>query len=201
MKKDSFLFEQNFLKRFSAVPVFLSVCGSLAAGIVAGAIAVKLFGLLDRHALSPLLFSAVPSLDSGFLQCFSDILLNNMIFLIAVSLLGATAFGALGVPLLMFYKGVSIAAGALFILSDGSASSYFGFALCFTPVWSAAALLLTLFATRAITFSKELVRAGGSHPQETLDFRLYIKDFVYFLCFSVPVALAGGLLASLYALF
>lgn len=201
MKRDSFLFEQNFLKRFSAAPVFLLICGSLAVGIAAGTFAVKLFSLLDGQAISPLFFSAVPLPSSGFLQCFSDILLNNMIFLIALSLLGATAFGALGVPLLMFYKGVTIAAGALFILTDGSFSSHCGFALCFTPVWAATALLLTLFATRAVIFSKELARAGFSQPQETLDFRLYIKDFVYFLCFSVPVSLAGGLLVSLYALF
>lgn len=201
MKRDSFLFEQNFLKRFSAARVFLLICGSLAVGIAAGTFAVKLFSLLNRQAISPLFFSAVPLPNSGFLQCFSDILLNNMIFLIALSLLGATAFGALGVPLLMFYKGITIAAGALFILTDGSFSSHCGFALCFTPVWAATALLLTLFATRAVIFSKELARAGFSQPQETLDFRLYIKDFVYFLCFSVPVSLAGGLLVSLYALF
>lgn len=201
MKKEDSLFNLQFLKRFSTCPAFLMIFGSLVFGLVAGAMAVKFIGLTDNRNILPLFFSAVPTIDLGFFQCFSDILLNLMIFLIAIFLLGATAFGAVGIPVLMFYKGVTISAAALFFLADGNISRLGGSALCFTPIWAATSLLLTLFSTRALVFSKSLARAGFSQPQETVDFRLYLKDFVYFLCFSVPLALSGGLLAALYVLF
>ena len=86
----------------------------------------KFIGLTDNRSILPLFFSAVPTIDLGFFQCFSDILLNLMIFLIAIFLLGATTFGAVGIPVLMFYKGVTISVAALFLLADGNISNLGG---------------------------------------------------------------------------
>lgn len=201
MKTEDPLFDQRLLKRFFIRPAFLFTTASLLGGVIAGTMSVKLFGLLDNHSVSPLFFSIVPAISSGLIQCFSDILLNILIFLIAVFLLGATAFGAFGIPLLMFYRGITVAVGAVFLLGDGNILMLGRSALCYTPVWAAASLLLALFAARAMVFSNGLARAGFSQQQETVDFRLYLRDFIYFLCFSVVISVIGSLLAALCVLF
>ena len=198
MKTDDYLLGQHFLQRCFSRPFLLLMFGCLTAGIAVGTIAVKLLHLSDDQTLLPLFLSAVPTVNLGFFQCFSDVLLNIMILLIATFLMGATAFGALGIPLLMFYRGVTVAVGALFLVGDGDISALGYSALCFTPIWAVASFLTALFAVRALIFSKGLARAGFSQSQETVDFRLFLKYFIYFLCFSVPVSVAGGLLAMLY---
>ena len=59
-------------------------------------------------------------------------------------------------------------------------------------------LLLLLFATRTMVFSKRLAKAGFSPQEESLNFRRYLMDFFLFLSFAVMAALVGGLLAVLY---
>lgn len=200
MKMQVYLFDQQFLKRFSICPIFFLLSGSFVSGIISGTIAVKLFGLLENQTVLSMFFSAAPAIKAGYLNCFSDILLNVLIFLIAIFLLGVTAFGAFGIPLLMFYKGSTIAVNVLSLLAGGTVQDLGCSALCFTPVWAVVSLLLILFATRALVFSGSLARAGFSQQQETVDFKLYFKDFIYFLCFSVVVSAIGSLLAAFYGL-
>ena len=198
MKKEDYLFDFLFLKRFSIRPVFFLLSGSFIVGVISGTVAVKAFALLSDHTFLPLFYSGIPNLGSDFLTCFSAILLNGLISLIGVFLLGVTAFGAFGIPVFMLYKGVSIAVGLLFLLDGKDLGELGRSALCFTPAAAAMTLLLILFATRAFAFSGGLARAGFSKRQETLDFQLYFKDFLCFLCFSVAVSVVGGLLAVLY---
>lgn len=201
VKKEDSLFDWQFLKRFSARPVFFLLCGSFIAGVIIGAVAVKSFGLLQNQTVMPLFFSGLPALGSGFLSCFSGILLNVLIGLIIIFLLGVTAFGAFSIPVFILYRGVSVAVSVLFLLTQGETFKLGRAALCFTPAAVATSLLLILFATRALVFSGGLAKAGFSRRQETLDFQLYFKDFMYFLCFSVAVSVTGGLLGTLYELF
>lgn len=195
MKKEESLFDLQFLRRFSVRPVFPLLSGCFSIGVAAGTVGVKSFGLLQNQALLPLFFSGVPIPGSGFIRCFSAILLNILIGLIGIFLLGVTAFGAFGIPVFMFYRGVSAAVGVLFLLDGGGITELGRCALCFTPAASAASLLLIFFATRSLIFSSSLARAGFSQQREALDFQLYFKDFMCFLCFSVAVSVTGGLLS------
>lgn len=201
MKTGDCLFELQFLKRCSVRSVFFLISGVFTCGVIFGAAFVKLFGLTDDQSALPLPFYKTPLIGLGVLQGFSDMLMNAMFFLIAIFLLGITAFGAIGIPLLIFYKGAVAAMSALFLLYGGDLLSLGRSALFYTPALAAASLLLILFATRAFVFSRSLAAAGFSKRNETLDFRLYFSDFIYFLCFSVVVSFVGGLLASLYGLF
>lgn len=201
MKKEDSLFDLQFLKRFSARPVFFLLFGGFSFGVVIGVVAVKSFGLLQNKTVMPLFFSGLPSLGSGFLPCFSGILLNILIGLIVIFLLGVTAFGAFSIPVFIFYRGISVSVSVLFLLTEGETFGLGRAAMCFTPVAAASSLLLILFAARAFVFSGGLARAGFSRHQETLDFQLYFKDFMYFLCFSVALSVTGGLLGMLYRLF
>lgn len=200
MKREDPLFELDFLKRFSSRLEFLVLNGCFFVGLVAGAIAVKLLSLSQNQAVFPLFYSGIPSLGSGFISCFSTILLNILIALICIFLLGVTAFGAFGIPLFICYKGISAAFCVLFLLNGGGLTEFCRSALCYTPALTASSLLLIFFADRAVVFSKCLARAGFSQRQETLDFQLYFKDFLYFICFSVAVSAAGGLLSTIYKL-
>lgn len=200
MKKEDYLFDMQFLERFSVRPVFLLLSASFICGIIVAGVAVKVFSLLGDRIIMPLFFSGIPPLGSGFLPCFSFVLLNGLISLIGVFLLGVTAFGAFGIPVLMFCKGASVAVSVLFLLDGKGLSELWRSAVCFTPATAAVSLLLILFATRAFVFSGGLARAGFSRHQETLDFQLYFKDFICFICFSVAVSVIGGLLASIYGM-
>lgn len=201
MKREDSLFDLQFLKRFSTRPVCLLLGGSFVGGIIAGTLAVKAFDLLQDQAVLPLFFSGVPVRGSSFFPCFSTILLNILVGLISLFLLGVTAFGAFGIPVFLFFKGASASVGVLSFLVDGGLPELGRSAVCFTPAATAASLLLLLFATRALIFSNSLARAGFSQHQKALDFQLYFKDFMYFLCFSVAVSVTGGILATLYGLF
>lgn len=196
MKKMDALFDTDFLRRFSTRRVFLPLCVFFCGGVLAGSVAVSALELFRGEAV-PLLFSGIPPAGAGFLTCFSTVLLNVLIGLIVLFLLGVTAFGAIGVPVFLFCKGAFVGIGVLSFLSDGGWSRFGGCALGYTPAASASALLLLLFAVRALTFSNGLAKAGFSSRQENLDFQFYFRDFLSFLCFAVIVSLASGLLVRL----
>lgn len=201
MKNQEQSFELQFLQRFSVRPVLILLAGSFVLGLIFGAVAVKLSYLPYDHPIWTLFFSGSPLPEAGFLQCFSATLLNILTALIAMFLLGVTAFGALGIPLLIFCRGASTAAFLISLLADGGISELGRFALCSTPAAAAGSLLIILFAVRAMGFSWGLARAGFSQRQEVLNFQLYFKDLMYFLCFSVAVSVTGSLLALISQLF
>lgn len=201
MKNQELSFELQFLQRFSVRPVLILLTGSFVLGVIFGTVIVKLSYLPYDHAIWTLFFSGAPLPEAGFLQCFSATLLNILTALIAMFLLGVTAFGALGIPLLMFCRGASTAAFLISLLAGGGISDLGRFALCSTPAAAAGSLLIILFAVRAMSFSWGLARAGFSQRQEVLNFQLYFKDLMYFLCFSVAVSVIGSLLALISQLF
>lgn len=197
MKKERALFNTEFLQRFSTNKILLPLSLLFVIGVFAGSAIATVLELFQGQPISPLFVSGIPSPDSGFLVSFSTILLNVLIALIILFLLGVTAFGAIGVPLFLLYKGVVIGVGILSFLSDDPLQ-FASCAFCYAPVAAASTLLLLLFATRALAFSNRLARAGFSSQQENLDFQFYFKDFLSFLCFAVLGSIIGGLLPALY---
>lgn len=187
-----------FLRRFSARPVFCPLLVLLLGGAAAGAVGGGRFDFFQTGQVLPLFFSGIPAPEAGLIPCFSTLLLNMLIGLIVLFLLGMTAFGVAAVPAFIFLKGVTIGLGALsFLAADGLPG--LGRAACtYTPATAAASLLLLLFATRTMIFSKRLARAGFTPQEESLNFRRYLMDFLLFLSLAVVIALAGGLLAVLY---
>lgn len=197
MKKEETLFDTDFLRRFSNRKIFLLLSGVFVAGVFAGSMAASVLELFQGQTTLPLLFSGIPSRETGFISCCSTVLLNVLIGLIVLFLLGVTAFGAVGVPVFLFIKGAAVGIGTLSFFADGGWSGLGCCALCYTPPAAATALLLLLFATRALSFSNGLAKAGFSSQQESLDFQFYFKDFLSFLCFAVAVSVVGGLLSVL----
>lgn len=199
MKNQQALFSGiPFLQRFSYKPVFCSLWLLLACGMGAGVAAGMGLGFFRAGQVFPLSFSGIPVPEAGFLSCFSTLLLNMLIGLILLFLLGLSAFGVAAVPAFVFLKGVTVGLGALsFFMWDGL--SGLGRAACtYTPVAAAVSLLLLLFATRSMVFSRGLAKAGFSQQNGNLDFSRYLQDLFLFLSFAVAVALAGGGLAALY---
>ena len=198
-KETSALFQDiPFLRRFSRKAVFFPLLTLLLCGAAAGAAAGGTFAFFHSGQVLPLFFSGIPDPQAGFFPCFSTLLLNMLIGLILLFLLGMTAFGVAAVPAFIFLKGVTVGLGVLsFFTVDGL--SGLGRAACtYTPVTALASLLLLLFATRTMVFSKRLAKAGFSPQEESLNFRRYLMDFFLFLSFAVMAALVGGLLAVLY---
>lgn len=187
-----------FLRRFSQKAVFCPLLALLLCGAAAGAAAGIRFDFFQSGQVLPLFFSGIPDPRTGFFPCFSTLLLNMLTGLILLFLLGMTAFGVAAVPAFIFLKGVTVGLGVLsFFIVDGL--SGLGRAACtYTPVTALASLLLLLFATRTMVFSRRLARAGFSPQEESLNFRRYLTDFFLFLFFAVMTALIGGLLAVLY---
>lgn len=187
-----------FLRRFSCKPVFGTLLALLLCGAVAGTAIGIGFGFFQAGQYLPLFFSGIPVPETGFAPCFSTLLLNMLIGLLALFLLGMSAFGVVAVPVFVFLKGVTIGLGGLsFFVLDGL--SGLGRAACtYTPVTAAASLLLLLFATRSLVFSRCLARTGFSRQEGGLEFLPYLRDLFLFLSFAVAVALAGSLLVILY---
>lgn len=187
-----------FLRRFSAKSVFCPLLTLMLCGAAAGAAAGMRFDLFRTGQLFPLFFSGIPIPESGFFPCFSTLLLNMLIGLIVLFLLGMTAFGVAAVPAFIFLKGVTVGLGTFsFFMVDGL--SGLGRAACtYTPVTAAASLLLLLFATRTMIFSRRLARVSFTPQEETLNFHRYLADFLVFLSLAVAVALLGALPAVAY---
>lgn len=197
MKKEDTLFHLAFTQRFSKRNVFLPLTGMFSCGIFAGSIAVIGLDLFRETSPLPTLFSGIPLLGAGFLSHFYTFLLNLLIGLIILFLLGITAFGAVAVPAFLFCKGATIGIGILSFYMTNSISGWGSASLCYAPDATASGLLLLFFATRSMIFSNGLARAGFSSQKENLDFHVYFKDFLSFLCFAVAVSLGGALLATL----
>ena len=197
MKKEDALFQTEFFRRFSHKRCFFLLAATLVCGVFGGSAAAVCWELFRGQQAFPLFFSGIPVPESGFLACFSTVLLNTLIGLIILFLLGVTAFGALGVPFFLLSKGGALGIGVLYFMASGSFDQVLYCALGYTPAAAVSTLLLLLFAVRSLAFSNSLAKAGFSSRQESLDFQVYFKDFLTFLCFSVVTALAGGLLAVL----
>lgn len=197
MKHEDALFGTGFLDRFSSARALIPLGGVLISGVFVGSVGAVWLEVFHNQSAFPMLFSGIPVPVSGFWACFSTVLLNLLIGLIILFILGVTAFGVFGVPILLFCKGVSLAVGVLSFLAQGDMSEFGYCALGYTPAAAAACFLLLLFAVRSLVFSRSLVRASFSSSQESVDFQFYFRDFLSFLCFAVIISLAGAFLAVL----
>lgn len=201
MKKEDSQFDYPFLSRFIHWKTLFLMLAILIFGVLCGAVSVKAFNLTENQSLLPMFFAGVPSPAAGLLSNFSTILLNVLIGLIVLFLLGVTAFGAIGIPAFLIYKGISLSVGVLFFFAGEGLAGLAQAVVCYTPAASASTLLLLLFAVRAFNFSNGLAKAGFQNQQEILDFQLYFRDLLYFLCFSVVVSLLGSGFTAVYGLF
>lgn len=199
MKKDEPLFDIPFLQRFSAKRIFLPLCVTFTAGVLFGSTVVSWIEVSGVSSELPLHISGASVLTSDFFSSFSTILLNALTSLLILFLLGVTAFGAVGVPLCLFLKGVVVGIGVLSFLINDSAMGLIRSALGYLPTASALGLLHLFLGSRAFEFSKSLAKAGFSSSNESLDFYRYLKDFLTLLCFAVAISLVGSLLALLSA--
>lgn len=172
--------------------VFVLLSLFLFLGVLAGAFLAAAPKLFQGSSLLPLFFSGIPSSGSGFLTCFSTLLLNLLIFLTLSFLLGVTAFGAFAIPVLGFLKGVTVGLGVSSFLWMEGLSGLGKSALIYTPAAAASLILFLLFEVRALIFSERLRRAVFSSGGESLNFHEYWKDYLRFLCLAVAVSVLGG---------
>lgn len=173
----------------------------LSVGVLAGAVLAVMPGLLSDRSVFPLFFSGIPSPKSGFISCFSTFLLNLLVFLTIVFLLGMTVFGIYGIPLLVLGKGITVSLGVFSFLWVDGLAGWEKSALLYAPAAAASLILFLLFGVRAFVFSDCLRKISFSSDEGCLDFHLYWKDYLCFLCFSVAVSIGGGALVSFCSLF
>ena len=174
--------EPLFWERFSGSKALLLLLCALLLGVAVGAALAVFFPLFQGRWVMPLQFSGIPVAGSGFISCFSTLLLNVLIGLVPLFLLGVTAFGVFAVPLFLFFRGITVGIGV----------SYF--------LWRDELLGL---ARSALLYTPAAAAAGGFSPEGvgSLDLKLYFHDLMLFLSFSVAVSLAGCLPVLVYGLF
>ena len=194
--------EPPFWERFSGPKSLLLLLCALLLGVAVGAALAVFFPLFQGRWVMPLQFSGIPVAGSGFISCFTTLLLNVLIGLVPLFLLGVTAFGVFAVPLFLFFRGITVGIGVSYFLWRDELLGLARSALLYTPAAAAAGVLLLLFAVRSLHFSKHLAKAGFSPEGEgSLDLKLYFHDLLLFLSFSVAVSLAGSLPLLVYGLF
>lgn len=89
---------------FSDRKAFLLLLGALVLGTAAGTAFGVFLPLFQGRGVLPLRFSGISFMESGFLSCFSTLLLNALIGLLPLFLLGLTAFGIFAVPAFLFLE-------------------------------------------------------------------------------------------------
>lgn len=95
--------EPPFWERFSGPKALLLLLCALLLGVAVGAALAVFFLLFQGRWVMPLQFSGIPVAGSGFISCFTTLLLNVLIGLVPLFLLGVTAFGVFAVPLFLFF--------------------------------------------------------------------------------------------------
>lgn len=186
---------------FSDRKAFLLLLGALVLGTAAGTAFGVFLPLFQGRGVLPLRFSGISFMESGFLSCFSTLLLNALIGLLPLFLLGLTAFGIFAVPAFLFFRGVTVGLGVSFFLWRDELWGLLHSALIYTPAAAASGVLLLLFAVRSLVFSRYLAKAGFSAHGASLDFKLYLHDLLVFLSCAVGVSLAGSIPAAVYGAF
>lgn len=186
---------------FSDRKAFLLLLGALVLGTAAGTAFGVFLPLFQGRGVLPLRFSGISFMESGFLSCFSTLLLNALIGLLPLFLLGLTAFGIFAVPAFLFFRGVTVGLGVSFFLWRDELWGLLHSALIYTPAAAASGVLLLLFAVRSLVFSRYLAKAGFSAHGASLDFKLYMHDLLVFLSCAVGVSLAGSIPAAVYGAF
>ncbi len=201
MKKEDSLFVTPFLGRFSSRKVFPSLCGAVTSGLLVGSGLTTTFYSLQNTFSWLLFLSGMPETGCSFFSGFSSILLNQLFFLILLYLFGMTIFGAVGVPVLLFFRGAAVGAWLISFFSENILKDLPVLLLCYLPATVAASLLMILFGTRALIFSNRLAKVSFSAKPEDLDFVSYLKDFLTFICFAVCTSFFGGFLLVLQMIF
>ncbi len=201
MKREDSLFVTPFLGRFSSCKVFPSLCAAMTSGLLVGSGFMTAFYSLQNSFSWLLFLSGRPETGCSFFSGFSSILLNLLFFLILLYLLGMTIFGAIGVPVLLFFRGAAVGAWLISFFSENVLKDLPALLLCYLPATVAASLLMILFGTRALIFSRRLAKVSFSAKPEDLDFVSYLKDFLTFICFAVCTSLFGGFLLVLHMIF
>lgn len=170
-------------------------------GVLAGSMASSYLHLFENEAVLSLFFSGIPVPENGFFFCFTTFLFNMLISFLVLFLLGVTAFGAVAVPFFLFVKGITVGISSFSFLNADGLSGLFRSALLYMPVMAAASLLTLFFAVRAMYFSRRLAKLGFSSCEGNLDFSLYFKTFLQFLCLAIVAAFLGAVPSALYQAF
>lgn len=108
--------EPPFWERFSGPKALLLLLCALLLGVAVGAALAVFFPLFQGRWVMPLQFSGIPVAGSGFISCFTTLLLNVLIGLVPLFLLGVTAFGVFAVPLFLFFRGITVGIGVSYFL-------------------------------------------------------------------------------------
>ena len=108
--------EPPFWERFSGPKALLLLLCALLLGVAVGAALAVFFPLFQGRWVMPLQFSGIPVAGSGFISCFTTLLLNVLIGLVPLFLLGVTAFGVFAVPLFLFFRGIRVLFGVSYFL-------------------------------------------------------------------------------------
>lgn len=108
--------EPPFWERFSGPKSLLLLLCALLLGVAVGAALAVFFPLFQGRWMMPLQFSGIPVAGSGFISCFTTLLLNVLIGLVPLFLLGVTAFGVFAVPLFLFFRGITAGIGVSYFL-------------------------------------------------------------------------------------
>ena len=195
-QEESPLWERFFNRKVGVLLLF-----ALLFGVVCGCGCTTMLALFQDRWVLPLQFSGMPVNGSGFVSCFSTLLLNALTGLIPLFLLGITAFGVFAVPLFLVFRGMTVGIGISYFLWRDELWGLLHSALIYTPAAAAAGGLLLLFAVRSFQFSNGLAKVSFSSQEGSLDLKLYFHDLLLFLSFAVGISLLGCLPAVVYEAF
>ena len=195
-QEESPLWERFFNRKVGVLLLF-----ALLFGVVCGCGCATMLALFQDRWVLPLQFSGMPINGSGFVSCFSTLLLNALTGLIPLFLLGITAFGVFAVPLFLFFRGVTVGIGVSYFLWRDELWGMLRSALIYTPAAAAIGGLLLMFAVRSLVFSECLAKVSFSSREGNLDLKLYFHDLLLFLSFAVGISSLGCVPALVYSVF
>lgn len=161
-------------------------------GVLLGALVLFFSNHLQEENLLPFFFSGLPPQQADFLICFSSLLVNLLIFLTLSFLLGLSVFGAVAIPLLTVFRGVTIGLGVSYYLVTEGMNGFGKSALIYTPAAACSIILFILFEVQSLAFSEQLRATSFSSIENNTNFSAYFKLYLSFLCLAVVFSVVSS---------
>lgn len=172
----------------------------LIVGVVMGSVLTVHFDFFESLSFSPMLFSGIPVLDHGIVNCFTSYLCNIFISLTLLMLMGMTLFGTITIPIYVLIRGVLSAIRILSFFPAGEMHNVAQSAIIYTPYLSLSSLIILLYAAAAMGFSTQLTKSSLRKEIKDSDPQGLFSKYLTALIFAVAASFMGIILVFIYSM-
>lgn len=190
-----------YVKRYGKVGIF-AFC--LLLGMIIGALMAR---NADRDFLNGLDFIFVTNFESRAEQTifmiFAASLTSYFLFFVSTLFIGLSTWGALGVPVLILFKGLGVGLSAGYLYQTYALQGFGFYLLIMLPGVLISSIALIVQGREAFDFSKSIwhmvLRSKKRRPEQEINFVQYLIANSYILIVVAIAALVDSLLSTFFS--